>query len=116
MDSLGFDDRSKIIYEMLDNYDTSSDARIDFGEFLDLMTAKMGDNDSKDDIRKVFKLFDEEGNGTLTINDLKRVAKELGENMDETELKEMIDRADSDGDGKVSFDDFYQVMTKKSFI
>lgn len=92
------------------------DAKIDFGEFLDLMTAKMSDNDSKDDIRKVFKLFDEEGNGFLSVIDLHRVAKELGENMDENELKEMIDRADSDGDGKVSFDDFYQVMTKKSFI
>ena len=116
MDNLGFDERSKIIYEMLEQYDTNRDSKIDFGEFLDLMTAKMSDNDSKDDIRKVFKLFDEEGNGFLSINDLKRVAKELGENMDENELKEMIERADGDGDGKVSFDDFFTVMTKKSFI
>ena len=116
MDSLGFDERSKIIYEMLESYDNNMDAKIDFAEFLDLMTAKMGENDSRDDIRKVFKLFDEEGNGFLSIQDLKRVSKELGEMMDENELKEMIDRADADGDGKVSFDDFFQVMTKKSFI
>ena len=116
MDSLGFDEKSKIIYEMLDQFDNNMDAKIDFGEFMDLMTAKMSDNDSKDDIRKVFKLFDEGGNGYVTITDLKRITKELGENLDENEMNEMIERADSDGDGKVSFDDFYQVMTKKSFL
>ena len=107
MDSLGFDEKSKIIYEMLDQFDNNMDAKIDFGEFMDLMTAKMSDNDSKDDIRKVFKLFDEGGNGYVTITDLKRITKELGENLDENEMNEMIERADSDGDGKVSFDDFY---------
>ena len=35
------------------------------------MTAKMSENDTKEDIRKVFKLFDEEGNGYITVNDLK---------------------------------------------
>ena len=76
----------------------------------------MSENDSKEDMKKVFKLFDEDGNGYVEVNDLKRIAKELSENMDEMELKEMIERADSDGDGKVSFDDFYEIMTKKSFI
>lgn len=27
------------------------------------MTARMSENDSKEDMKKVFKLFDEEGNG-----------------------------------------------------
>lgn len=101
---------------MLDEYDDHPDSKIDFSEFLDLMTAKMSENDTKDDIKKVFKLFDEEGNGFVSVQDLKRVAKELQENMDEVELQEMIDRADSDGDGKVTFEDFYKIMTKKNFI
>lgn len=83
---------------------------------MDLMTAKKAENDTTDDIRKVFKLFDEDGNGFLTIYDLKRITKELGEEMEDSELNEMIERGDSDGDGKVSFEDFYQVMTKKTFL
>ncbi len=116
MDSLGFDDRSKIIYEMLQNYEDDCETQIDFKEFLDLMTAKMTENDSKEDIKKVFKLFDEEGNGYVTIEDLKRVAKELSENMETIEMQEMITRADSDADGRVTFEDFYNIMTKKTFI
>ena len=116
MGSLGYDERSKVIYDQVANYGNEGDTKIDFQQFLDLMTAKMSENDSKLDIRKVFNLFDEEGNGYITIGDLKRVCKELNEDMDETELQEMIERADTSGDGKVTFEDFYNIMTKKSFI
>jgi Ca2+-binding EF-hand superfamily protein len=79
------------------------------------MTARISDKDSKEDIEKVFKLFDEEKTGQITIKNLRRVAKELGETMDDSELQEMIERADSDNDGLVSFEDFYNIMTKKTF-
>lgn len=75
----------------------------------------MTDKDSREDILKVFALFDAEGKGRITLRDLKRVAKELGETMSEAELLEMIERADSNGDGEVSRDDFVEVMTKRQF-
>ena len=79
------------------------------------MTARISDKDSKDDIEKVFKLFDDEKNGFISIKNLRRVAKELGETMDDSELQEMIERADGDNDGLVTFEDFYHIMTKKTF-
>ena len=43
--------------------------------------------------------------GYISIQDLKRVAKDLGENLKEDELKEMIDWADVlDRDGVVSLE------------
>ena len=72
---------------------------IDFEEFLDMMTARMSDKDTKEDINKVFRLFDDDKTGTITIQNLRRVAKELGETMTDEELMEMIERADSNGDG-----------------
>jgi len=39
------------------------------------------DKDSREDINKVFSLFDVEAKGRITLRDLKRVAKELGETM-----------------------------------
>ena len=115
MQSLGLDERSKIIYEMISSIDEETD-RLDFKEFLDLMTARMSEKDSREDIKKVFKLFDEDSKGYITIANLKRVSKELGEGMDDIELQEMVERADADGDGRVTFEDFYNIMTKKTFI
>ena len=80
-----------------------------------MMTGKMGDRDSPEEIRRVFKLFDDDETGKISFRNLKRVARELGENMTDEELQEMIDRADSNGDGAVSMDDFYNIMTKKTF-
>ena len=48
---------------------------IDFDEFLTMMTAKMGDRDSKEEIAKAFKLFDDDGTGKISFKNLKRVAK-----------------------------------------
>lgn len=41
------------------------------------------DKDSREDIMKVFDLFDQDGKGNITVEDLKRVAEELGEEMTE---------------------------------
>jgi hypothetical protein len=67
------------------------------------------DKDTRQDILKVFDLFDVEKKGKISIRDLKRVAKELGETMTEAELMEMIERADTDADGEVTAEDFYNV-------
>ena len=116
MKSLGLDERSKPIHQLVTEMKNQQEGGIDFENFLELMTARFSERDTKEDIMKVFKLFDENGEGYIDIMGLKKVAKELGENMDENELMEMIERADTDGDKKVTFEDFYNIMTKKTFI
>lgn len=36
---------------------------------------------------KAFKLFDDDATGTITLNNIKRVAKELGETLTDDELQ-----------------------------
>ena len=115
MQSLGFEAKNQTIYQMISDIDKDGSGAIDFEEFLDMMTAKISDRDSKEDIAKVFSLFDADNKGSITLRDLKRVAKELGETMTEAELLEMIERADSDADGNISADDFFAILTRKNF-
>ena len=100
---------------MISDLDKNKSGSIDFEEFLDMMTARMSDKDTREDINKVFRLFDDYSTGSVTIKNLRRVARELGETMTDEELQEMIDRADSNGDSSVTMDDFYNIMTKKTF-
>ena len=86
---------------------------IDFEEFVEMMTGKMGDRDSPEETRRVFKLFDDDETGKISFRNLKRVARELGENMTDEELQEMINKADLDGDGEVNEEEFMRIMTYK---
>ncbi len=46
-----------------------------------MTTARMSDKDTKEDITKVFRLFDDDGTSNITLRNLRRDAKELGETM-----------------------------------
>ena len=115
MQSLGFEAKNQTIYQMIADIDKDGSGNINFDEFLDMMTAKMSDKDTKEDIQKVFNLFDDDSTGKISLRNLKRVAKELGETMSDAELLEMIERADTDADGEISPDEFYAIMVKKTF-
>lgn len=97
MQSLGFEAKNQTIYQMIADIDKDGNGTIDFDEFLDMMTAKMvgfflcfiwlllnssqSDKDTREDIQKVFNLFDDDQTGKISLRNLKRVAKELGETM-----------------------------------
>ena len=115
MQSLGFEAKNQTIYQMIADIDKQGNGTIEFDDFLDMMTAKMSDKDTKEDIQKVFNLFDDDSTGKISLRNLKRVAKELGETMSDAELLEMIERADTDADGEISPDEFYAIMVKKTF-
>lgn len=43
------------------------------------MTSKVNDKDSKNNIDKIFNLFDDEKTGSISVKNLRRVAQDLGE-------------------------------------
>ena len=85
---------------------------IDFNDFLDIMTTKMSERDSEQELQKAFILFSQ-NKDVIEFDDLKRIAKELGENMSDDELKEMMFEANKvDREGVVSKADFMSILTE----
>ena len=113
--NLGIDAKNQTLANMMADLDKDGSGKIDFDEFINMMTAKMSDRDTREDLQKVFRLFigDDDKADKIELKHLKKVARELNENMTDEELDEMIKRADLDHDNKVSFEEFYQIMTKK---
>merc|ERR1711934_1231549 len=99
--------------KMISDIDNDGNGSIEFQEFLQMMTGKMGEEDSREDIEKVFKLFDDDNPNKISFRNLARVAEELGESIDDEELQDMINQADRDGDGEINIDEFYRIMKKK---
>ena len=87
MRALGFEVKKEELKKMITDIDADGSGNIEFPEFLEMMTGKMGEKDTKEEILKVFKLFDDDNTGKISFKNLKRVAKELGENMTDEELQ-----------------------------
>ena len=87
------------------------DGGIDFEEFIELMV-KHGSN-IDENIVQSFKVFDRDGDGLITEDELQITMNNLGEPMNEVEVKAMIAEADLDGDGKINFKEFQRLMNNK---
>lgn len=73
------------------------------------MAQRVAARNPEDEINRAFDLFDIQGNGTITLEDLSRVAVELNETIDAAELESMIDEFDMDGDGAISRQEFIEI-------
>jgi calmodulin len=77
---------------------------IDFPEFLVMMVKMKRESANEDDLKMAFQLFDKDGNGFISADELELVMSNLGEKLAEEEVNEMIRAADMDGDGQINYE------------
>jgi Ca2+-binding EF-hand superfamily protein len=106
--SLGYAASHQLVYSLLSATHLTA---LTFDDFLALMTGRVGEGSSREEVDRVFALFDEGGKGWMDEADLDRVCRLVGERMGHRERKEMFSTADTNGDGVVSKDEFYHLMT-----
>jgi len=77
-----------------------------------MMSKKIKDTDTEEEIRDAFRIFDKDGNGLISANELKQLMANLGEKLTDEELDEMMREADLNGDGHIDYEEFRFLMTK----
>ncbi|KAL5712486.1 translation elongation factor EF1B gamma [Ranunculus cassubicifolius] len=65
------------------------------------------------EFQEAFHLFDKDGDGCITIDELATVIRSLDQNPTEEELLDMITEVDVDGNGTIEFGEFLNLMAKK---
>ena len=108
----GFDPSEEEIRDMIRNVDKTNNGFIDFNEFLELMIGQ-GRNDA-DDTAQAFNVFDRDGDGLITAEELRLTMNNLGVPLTEKEVEAMVEEADSDGDGKIDFVEFKTLMANNT--
>ncbi|ONH96511.1 hypothetical protein PRUPE_7G133900 [Prunus persica] len=115
MRALGFEMTEEQITQMIADVDKDGSGAIDFDEFVHMMTAKIGERDTKEELMKAFHLIDQDNNVLISAADIKNIAKDLGENLSDREIQEMIEEADRDRDGEVNAEEFIRMMKRTAY-
>lgn len=111
---LGMETNNQNLQNMMNEVDKNQSGSIDFDEFVEMMTKKYSEEDTKENLKKVFDLMiGNEGGEFVELRHFKRLSEMFKDGLSDEDLQDLIDRGDTDKDGKLSFEEFYAVMTKK---
>jgi len=95
---------------ILDRVDTNKNGMIDYTEFI-AANINLNEAMSNQKLQAAFNLFDIDGNGQITMDEIKKVFAG-NDQTDDLVWQEVIDEADVDGDHQISFEEFKQMMLK----
>lgn len=113
MQALGKDLSEAELKEFISKVDTDADGVISFPEFLEEMVRGMKAWGKKQDLQEAFRVFDVDGNGYISVDELKQVMAKLGEELSQEVLEAMIHEADVDQDGQVNYEEFVRILSPK---
>jgi len=83
---------------------TSGSGTVDFPEFLNMMAKKIQSNDTEQEIREAFRVFDRDRRGQISGEELRFVLSHINSQLTESEVDELVRDADADEDGQISYD------------
>ena len=107
--ALGFDYSKKEVLSIIEEFDSDNRKQISYDDFYRFVANKLVERDPVEEIKRAFKLFDDDRTGKISLKNLRRVAKELGENITDDELMAMIDEFDLYDDGEINEEEFLNI-------
>lgn len=115
LEELGVDRRSPYVLRIINGLKEKSKP-IGFDEFVDIAASQIGEVKTKDGLKRVFKLFDEDENGVIDFEEFKKIAKYLKDGINDDEILEMmhsthVNQKTSTNEG-FTFEEFYSIVAK----
>jgi len=112
--AMGFDVKKEQVRKMMMDIGRDPSQLISQDDFFEIMKDKMQEKGSREEVMKIFQLFDEDRSGKITLKTLKKIAIDIGDTSSDEELRAMIAEADRDKDGGLNFEEFYRVMRRRN--
>jgi len=96
----------KDVKKMVYKFDTDASKDIDLDEFRSLIKDVLDTNKVYEEAYETFRLFDANGDNTITRDEARKAVNSLSKPLNDTEFEEFMKRLDADGNGIVHFDEF----------
>ena len=110
MMKLGLQPTQDELDDIIRDIDKDMDGQIDYNEFLRLMSTKLKDAQTQDELFEAFLVFDSAGRRSFGARELTEVSQMLKCNFTKEDISEMIAVADLNGDQQINFEEFVRIM------
>ncbi|XP_010501735.1 PREDICTED: probable calcium-binding protein CML17, partial [Camelina sativa] len=106
---------------LIDKADTKSNGLVEFPDFVALVSPELLSTTrrttpyTEEQLLRLFRIFDTDGNGFITAAELAHSMAKLGHALTVAELTGMIKEADSDGDGRINFQEFAKAINSAAY-
>uniref|UniRef100_A0A1I8HFV2 Innexin n=1 Tax=Macrostomum lignano TaxID=282301 RepID=A0A1I8HFV2_9PLAT len=94
------------ITDIVNEVDQDGNGSIEFEEFVQMIMIKLQRRTPTEETRGAFKVFDKDGDGYITRDELAASLASMRIEATPEELDDMFKEADLDCDGRISYDDF----------
>eukprot|EP00057_Strongylocentrotus_purpuratus_P031829 XP_785794.1 PREDICTED: myosin-2 essential light chain [Strongylocentrotus purpuratus] len=100
------------VRKLLQDFDSGH--RVPFEEFLPIMTATMKKKEqgTQDEFIEGLRVFDQEGNGSINLAELRHVLTNLGEKMTDEEVDSLVGGCE-DAQGQVNYEEFVKMVCSR---
>ena len=109
-DHFGIPISDEEVDKMFLNIDVDGNGTIDYTEFV-MATMNEKNQNNNDKLMQAFKMFDKDGSGTITKDEIKEVLG-FDSSIDMKLIDNIIKEVDENGDGEIQFDEFCHMMKK----
>lgn len=109
--SLGINISEEDLIEIITIYDNDqNNSMIDFITFLDIIAKKKDNIYKEEDLINAFRIFDKEGNGKISIKELRYVMMSSGVDFNENYIKDIINESNVDNDEFIDYHKFIKLL------
>ncbi|KAI9332240.1 calmodulin [Obelidium mucronatum] len=92
--------------------DSTGKGVVSFTAFLALVGRNFRDVLAEEEVKEAFKVFDKNGDGFITHDELQATLAAQGDNLSYEEVSEIIKEMDVDGDGKLNYEEFAKMVAQ----
>ncbi|XP_067883864.1 calcium-binding protein 5-like isoform X2 [Heterodontus francisci] len=117
MRTMGYMPTEMELIELSQQINMNLGGRVDFEDFVEIMAPKLLAETAGmigvKELRDAFREFDANGDGEITISELRHAMQKLvGVQLSTVEIEDVVKEADINGDGTVDFEEFVRMMSR----
>ena len=115
LEELGLDKRNPFTLSLIHAL-RDKNKPINFDQFLEIVGSKVGDTKTKEGLKRIFALYDPNGDGIIDYEEFKAVAKWIKDGINDEDLLEMlhsthVSHKTSSSEG-ITFEEFERIVSK----